>query len=145
MGVKRTALDMYFSDAVRERDNWTCQRCGLVDVNGQMTGKSKSLDCSHVYTRKYQSLRTYPDNALTLCRSCHQKMGDRPPEHAQLVQKHLGEVRYQMLLERRANSLIKYTKADKKELLKHYKSEVKRLRDLRKTGSQVGIDLVSFD
>lgn len=142
--MKRDALDAAFSEAVRERDNWTCQRCGIVDTAAQMGERPSFMDCSHVFSRRYVSTRTYPDNALCLCRGCHRKMGDRPPEHAALCERILGEGRYQRLIERRANSMIKYLKKDKPAMAKHYREEVKRIRSDRAMGV-MPIDLVAWD
>jgi len=143
--VKRDALDAAFSEAVRERDNWTCQNCGIIDTNAQMGGRPSVMDCSHIISRKYVSTRTYPDNALCICRGCHRKLGDNPPAHAKLAKSVLGETRYQWLTERHANNMIKYTKADKREMSKHYRDEVKRMRKERSNGFDGFIDLVAWD
>lgn len=54
-------LDDAARERVRERDNWTCQRCGSQD-NPQW---------SHIYTREYYSTRWDDDNAVIHCRDCH--------------------------------------------------------------------------
>lgn len=142
--VKRTTTDAAFSEAVREMYNWTCQNCGIIDTAAQMGQRPSIMDCSHILTRKYKGTRTYPDNALCICRSCHRKLGDNPLQHASLARKILGEARYDELLHRN-NLTFKYTKKDMPEITKHYREELKRLRKLRMEGFTGHIDLVSFD
>lgn len=53
---------------VLERDNNTCQECGL---------KSDKLDCHHIYSYKeYPELRWVVSNGLALCHECHMKTED---------------------------------------------------------------------
>ncbi len=143
--MKRDALDAAFSEAVRERDDWTCNHCGIIDTNAQMGGRPSIMDCSHIISRKYVSTRTYPDNALCICRGCHRKLGDNPPEHARLAKQVLGETRYGMLTDRHANNKIKYSKLDKRDMTKHYRDELKRMRKARLNGRDGLIDLVAWD
>lgn len=145
MRIKRDATDAAFSDAVRERDNWTCQSCGLIDPNGQMTGKSMIMDCSHVKSRSSNNTRWYPDNALCICKSCHSKLGKDPIAHAALIRGILGDTRHNMLTERINNTKIKYYKNDKRNMARHFREETRRIRKLREEGYQGRIDLVSFD
>lgn len=53
------------TDIVRERDNWTCQECGLKE-NGRL------LDVHHNVPYKISHDNSL-DNLITLCRSCHSK------------------------------------------------------------------------
>lgn len=50
---------MQFRSAIRERDNYTCQLCGMI---------RKGLDVHHIDENK---LNCDPDNLITLCRKCH--------------------------------------------------------------------------
>ena len=52
--------------AVLERDNFTCQQCGLTSAEGAV------LVAHHIKSFKDNpNLRTDLDNGITLCRSCH--------------------------------------------------------------------------
>jgi len=56
--------------SVFERDNWTCQFCGLRSHIG--LGKSVYLEAHHIKGwAKYPKLRYYIDNGITLCLKCH--------------------------------------------------------------------------
>ena len=61
--------DVLFSKVIRERDGH-CKACGTSD----------SLQCAHLISRSYKSIRTVEDNAVALCRSCHVKFTHRPLE-----------------------------------------------------------------
>ena len=127
-GIKRTTADKHFSDAVRESFDFTCRSCG---INGRH--QPGMMDCSHVFSRKHRNTRWHPLNALCLCRSCHQKMSDRPPVHAELVRKVWGEEKYYWLI-REHNKVAKIPKAQEKDIAKHYKAEKERVQGLRAMG-----------
>jgi 5-methylcytosine-specific restriction endonuclease McrA len=55
------ALDDAARERVRERDAWTCQRCGSRDYP----------QWSHIVTREYYCTRWEDDNAVIHCRDCH--------------------------------------------------------------------------
>jgi hypothetical protein len=52
-GIKRTAADRKFSLMIRERDNWTCQRCGK-----QYVPPTRALDCMHNFPRACKKCTT---------------------------------------------------------------------------------------
>lgn len=55
--------DKAAGDYVRERDRNTCQKCAA---------QGNSLDWAHVLGRGARYVRHDPENALTLCRKCHE-------------------------------------------------------------------------
>lgn len=61
-----TTADAAFSDYIRARAGYRCQRCGT-----QYKAKSNGLQCSHNFSRRYYNIRFHPDNALALCHNCH--------------------------------------------------------------------------
>lgn len=76
MAIKRTKWDVVFSNYIRYRDNWTCQRC-----KKQYIEKSQGLHCSHFYGRRSWATRIEPCNAMALCFGCHQHVGSFPIDH----------------------------------------------------------------
>ena len=79
MAIKRTKWDVMFSNYIRYRDNWTCQRC-----KKQYIEKSQGLHCSHFYGRRSWATRIEPCNAMALCFGCHQHVGSFPIDHVKL-------------------------------------------------------------
>ncbi len=84
--LKVTAPDSLFSKLVRERANWTCERCGTYYPEGSRQG----LDCSHFYTRSRRFVRWNPWNAAAHCVGCHSELGGNPVEFARWINDHLG-------------------------------------------------------
>jgi len=55
-------------DTIFERDEWTCQECGL---------KGKRINAHHLKSfTNFPELRFDTNNGVTLCRSCHSKTHD---------------------------------------------------------------------
>jgi len=79
MAIKRTKWDVVFSNYIRYRDDWTCQRC-----NKKYPEKSQGLHCSHFYGRRSWATRIEPCNAMALCFGCHQHVGSFPKDHVEL-------------------------------------------------------------
>lgn len=92
MAIKRTAEDRRFSKLVRERDNYTCRRCG----HGHLPN-SQGLACAHIFTRGIKRTRHDPENAIALCTSCHFRLDSRPEEKEALARQILGDDRYDAL------------------------------------------------
>lgn len=74
--MKRDLLDGLFSQYIRRRDRWTCQRCGTGYPQG-----GPALHCAHVFTRGKQSVRYDPLNATSLCRGCHAYLDEGQMRH----------------------------------------------------------------
>lgn len=55
-------------EAIRKRDNYICQLCGL--HQDELNGWHKKFDCHHI---DYDKMNLNPENLITLCRSCHIK------------------------------------------------------------------------
>jgi hypothetical protein len=70
MQITTTPADKWFSRCVRQRANWTCQKC-----NVSFEHDKGYLDCSHFISRKYKATRYHPLAALAHCKSCHQELG----------------------------------------------------------------------
>lgn len=61
--------DAAFSKFIKARDG-RCVSCG----------STAYLQCAHIHSRSYKSIRTNPDNAVALCRGCHVKFTHKPLE-----------------------------------------------------------------
>lgn len=142
--VLRDFLDKAVSDAVRA--SWAmCAHC-LMTFDRQSNGSwSKNFQNSHYISRGAgSSTRWYPDNLVALCGGCHRFLGNDPDEHTAFIKKILGDVCFESLRERK-NKVMKYTKAEKKEMAAHYREETKRIMALRDKGETGYISLVSWD
>lgn len=87
--MRRTTADIKFSKMIRERDHFTCQRCGA-----RHTPTSRGLHCAHLYTRRTGVTRLDPDNAIALCYGCHQYVDSHPEEKTELFRFILGPTRF---------------------------------------------------
>lgn len=74
--VKIDAADRAFSQYIRTRDKWTCQRC-----NTYYKPPTMALHCSHFQGRGKEATRFDPSNADALCYGCHQYFTSHPAEH----------------------------------------------------------------
>lgn len=106
--IKLRPADTLFSNYIRQRANWKCERCGKVcRIGGEWIYK---LEASHYYGRAKESTRFDPDNVYSLCFTCHKRMGghtrDEKGEYDLWVKEKLGKRRYD-LLRIRANSVGK--------------------------------------
>lgn len=122
-GIKRTLADKYFSDYVREKANWCCERCKADHHTERQT-----LHLSHFWGRKNKSVRFDEENAAALCFSCHRRFTENPPEHAQFFLKKLGLKRYDALC---ARARIPQ-RVDETAIALGYKMEIKKLKENRK-------------
>ena len=73
--IKRDMNDALFSDYIRTRDKWTCQRCDKYFEEGNR----RTLHCAHLlYGRGIRILRFNELQCYALCYFCHQWMGSHP-------------------------------------------------------------------
>jgi 5-methylcytosine-specific restriction endonuclease McrA len=68
MLTARGRADRAFATLVRSRGR--CERCGERRLH--------LLQCAHIVSRRYQTVRVDPDNAVCLCVDCHRFMTERP-------------------------------------------------------------------
>lgn len=85
-GIKRTKADADFSLFIRERDDWTCQRCRVKHIK-----KSRGLHCAHRFTRRTQATRFDPSNAMALCYGDHQYVDSHHDEKERLFLAKFGQ------------------------------------------------------
>ena len=90
MSIKRTAADKIFSEIIRTRDNWTCQRC-LKTINEFSSKARQGLHCSHFIGRSRYTTRFDDRNCVALCYGCHRYFTSHPLDHHEWQRKRLGE------------------------------------------------------
>ena len=137
-GVKIKPADTAFSKCVRERSDWTCECCGK-----KYEENSQGLHCSHFYSRRHRTIRWCADNAASHCFGCHQRLGGNPLEFSKWIEEHLGEAGVEILTEKR-NSLVKVSKQEEKEIAKHYREQLKKMKEERANGKTGRVEFESW-
>lgn len=118
--VKIRPSDKLFSNYIRTRDNWTCQRCGK-----QYEPPTQALHCSHFQGRGKEATRFDPENAVALCYGCHRYFTSHPAEHYQWQVNRLGQEAVDLLV-LRSNQ---YKKRDDKMDVIIWREALKGLKD----------------
>jgi len=93
-GIKITAADRFFSLCVRERANWTCERCGRKFVTAFTDAgfpSAPGLDCHHYIRRGHWAVRFHPKVAAAVCYGCHAYWHQNPDLEKEWWDKHIGE------------------------------------------------------
>ncbi len=103
----KNKLDKLFSLKIRERGR--CERCGYPDT----------LQTSHIYSRSNLSVRWDEDNAFCYCAGCHFWWHKNPLEAQEFTLRKYGKIKYDKL-QKKANSIKKWTIQDLQELIKKY-------------------------
>lgn len=117
--IKISKLDALFSKQIRERDNWTCVRCGR-----RYEPPTNALHCSHFWGRANKATRYDPENCDALCYGCHALWeANKQGEYRDFKIKQLGKKGYNAL-ERRARSTIKFGEFEMKVKLKELQTRI---------------------
>lgn len=136
-GIKITNPDKWFSLCVRERSDWTCQRCGRkFPEKYSLEGlpKAQGLDCSHYFGRANWAVRFEPMNAWAHCRGCHGIFEGNPHYFREWMNEKLGDS-YEVLVELSNNIMNgKQARKEQNKIAAHYKSEFERMRRERANG-----------
>lgn len=103
--------DRAFSKYIRARDG-KCLSCG----------SSEFLQCAHLITRSYKSIRVNELNAVALCRSCHVKYTHKPLEWRQWV-----ETRYPGRWDELKGVALEYGKVDWQFQARYWTERVKQV------------------
>jgi len=139
--LSTSKLDEYFSRALRASYDHVCQFPDCPECGNVQGGAD---DCSHYYGRRYRGGRWFPDNCLALCRQIHGYVDKHKAAHADLMRRHLGETRHDMLVERLQRN-HHYTPYQRWEMGQHFRDELKRINERRLDGETGFISLTSFD
>lgn len=122
--LKRSKADILFSSFIRERDDWTCQKCRLPchDNRGY-------LDCSHYFSRAKKSVRFDPSNAMSACKKCHDYLGkfENRGEHEAIFLRRLGKIEFDLLTVRAQTP----QKVDEEMICLWLEGELKKIRENR--------------
>ena len=135
--IQRLDPDVWFSLCVRERSDWTCQKCGK-KYEPWYTAKgipaNPGLHCSHYIGRGNYSVRFDPMNADAHCYGCHSKFEGNPHQFMMWKFEQLG-ILYDILIENSENIMLgKQARREKQEIAEHYKAEFERMRNERANG-----------
>ena len=123
--IKITAADKWFSQCIRHRADWSCERCGQHYPEGP--GR-KGLHCSHVVGRGSWATRHDAYNAFSLCYGCHNYLGSHPNQHIDWVLSQIGDGLYGIVKDRAQDTTLgRANKRDQKAISKHYRDELRRM------------------
>lgn len=103
-------LDKLVSEKVRARGE--CAWCK----------KNEGLECCHIFSRRYRSVRWEWDNLLCLCHNHHFYSHSNPVLFAEFVKEYLGQEKY-VALKQKARMIKKWTLQDLIELYESLKGE----------------------
>ncbi len=127
--MKRDKFDIAMSNLIRERANWTCERCNTYYPEGQRSG----LEHSHIWGRRRHSVRWEPDNGMALCTGCHSFVSSNPDDHKKLARLKFGTRRYNEI-RLQANSIRRWNPWEKVELYAQMKAALKDMQERRAMG-----------
>lgn len=91
--MKRNAEDARFSNMIRERDEWTCQRCRTA----YLPNPGPALACAHMFSRGKLNTRFDPENACALCYGCHRHLDTHPDLKREFFRARLGDAVFEAL------------------------------------------------
>jgi hypothetical protein len=92
-------LDKLVSEIVRKRGY--CAWCK----------KTEGLECCHIFSRRYRSVRWFLGNLVCLCHSHHFYAHSNPVLFTEFIQEYLGDYEYEQL-KLKARMIIKWTIPD---------------------------------
>lgn len=117
MKIKIRQSDKLFSNYIREKAGWKCERCGA-----QFTPPTSGLHASHFWGRSHENTRHDQKNVFAICFGCHNYFHANPQEHAEWVEQKIGKEEFRYL-RIRANL---YKKRDDKQDVMYIKELIKQ-------------------
>ena len=130
--IKRTMADKLFSEIIRTRDNWTCQRCNK-SIDQFSSRARQGLHCSHFIGRSRYTTRFDERNCVALCYGCHRFFTSNPLEHHEWQVKRLGT---DMIVDLHAQSNMR--PGDDGLPRKAYYNSKEHIKDLRERLEELG-------
>lgn len=125
-GFTYTPADAAFSDYIRARAGYRCQRCGKA-----YPPKSTGLQCSHNFSRRYYNIRFHPDNALALCHHCHNYWFSKDiTEAARFLEETVGKDKLAELerLKNQPDATKKPPQSELDAIAEHYQQLIKTIQ-----------------
>lgn len=105
-------LEILTSRIVRQRDR-KCVTCGT----------TRTLQCSHLYSRRYLTIRFDLRNCNAMCALCNRRHNEDPSAYLGFMNKHYGLAIIEELNELRM-SLIKVSDEELRQMLEQYRAMV---------------------
>jgi hypothetical protein len=84
--VKLTKKDVEWAQLIKNRDNWTCQKCGK-----KYPPKWRGLHAAHIFSRRFKATRTDPENGIALCFGCHMWAHQHPLDFHEWIRERMGD------------------------------------------------------
>ena len=115
--IKLRQTDVLFSQYIRKKNNFVCERCKRIFLNG------KGLQASHYFGRRHENVRFDEENVSCLCIGCHRFFHENPNEYVQWLKRKLGKKKFDLLEIRAATYKKRDDKLDViiiKKLLEEY-------------------------
>ena len=119
--IKIDKADRAFSEYIRTRDHWTCQRCGK-----RYEPPTTSLQCSHFQGRGKESTRFDEENADAMCAGCHMYFTTYPAEHVAWQVNRKGQQTVDLIV-LRSNQ---YMKKDRQLAYIYWRERLKELKEM---------------
>ena len=88
--IRVRKADIEWAKAVKERDHYTCQRCGA-------RHQGQGMHAGHIVSRRYRNTRHDLENGVTCCFGCHMFLHQHPEEALEFFKKHIGAEKYEAL------------------------------------------------
>ena len=126
--AKIKASDKWFSLFIRFRDNFTCVTCGKYCPRRKLNNPDLpmvNVQCSHVFSRRHQSIRHDERNAWTQCVHCHELAEENKKDYELWLLRRIGENEYNRLLVKKVTPLPSYMKQSDAIMAKYYRDKVK--------------------
>ena len=142
--MKRTKEDKIFSDLIRLCHNFTCENCTYVDVEGQITHKTRNIHLSHFITRGNYQTRWDTRNGYCLCATCHHFFEGRPSEHTEFVKERIGQAELDLLV-LDSNTIRKWTTQEKSDMYEFYTFQFNDVCIKRNNGNNKIIKPINYD
>jgi len=133
MGVKITPADKAFSDVVHAAYDNTCCRCGRVG----------RVENSHIHSRRHRTIRWCKENGVAKCHTCHRWWHENPTEAGLWFIEVFGQGTEDILIEKK-NLKVKVSKLEEKDIAKHYRQQLKIIKEKRAGGETGFIDYESW-
>jgi len=92
--IKLRKTDTLFSQYIKRRDGFTCQRCGHIFPSDDARG----LHNSHYWSRRHENTRMDADNCIALCFGCHRIWAEEErDDYKAFMIRRLGQRGYDLL------------------------------------------------